>query len=818
MCLTALPLAAADYAAPAGNRPAIRRPGAASILPGGRVIVPLGQQHRTGPGPFGLAVSTDGKTVVTVNSGPEKFSLSILENHANGTRAVRHIALRREDEDHWRSVFMGIAFAGNRTAYIAEGNSGRVRLVDLASGARRKIYELDQDEFADSYAGDLAFDAERGLLYVVDQANFRLVTIDVRKHRIAASLRLGRLPFAIALSPGLRKVYVTHIGMFEYQPLAAAGLAFPAFGFPSVEARDALGDPNARESNSLYVVDVNDPAAPRIEAVVRTGRPFGEDSFAGSSPAGVVATADRIFVSNSHNDSITVIDARTNQITVEIALRIPGLETFRGVLPIGMAYDAASGWLLVAEAGINAVGIVDTKLLRVIGHVPVGWFPTKIAIDRDTVYVANAKGQGTGPNVRISGSLLGDDPFVDVLHQGSLSIFPMPGRDELPAQTAKVIEANGFRPRKEAAPALPSAIKYVVVIVKENRAFDEILGDIKTGVGLPALARFGRRGYADGRRQRLSLQDINVTPNHHALAERWAFGDNFYADSESSIDGHHWLAGAYPDVWNESSRMAYFAGEKDFRLPTKAPGRLLFGGNSSVHPEEQPEAGTLWHHLERCGISFRNFGEGFELAGRDGARFRTNVPMPDPLYRNTSRQYPGFTMNISDQVRASQFIQEMEEKYVKGGEPLPRLLFIRLPNDHAAEVRPQDGYPFPASFVADNDYALGRILEFLSHTAWWREMAVFITEASAQGGRDHIDSHRTVMIAAGPYIKRAYVSHTNSSFPGLLKTVFRLLGMPPLNLFDAAASDLSDIFTTTPDFAPYDLQPEDSRLYSPAAH
>ena len=369
----------------------------------------------------------------------------------------------------------------------------------------------------------------------------------------------------------------------------------------------------------------------------------------------MVATADRVFVSNAHNDSITVIDAKTNQITAEVPLRIPGLETFRGVLPIGMAYDAASGWLLVAEAGINAVGIIDTKTMRVIGHVPVGWFPTKIAIDRDTVYVTNAKGQGTGPSLRLRGSDLGDDPFVDVLHQGSISIFPMPGRDELATQTATVLEANGFRPRKDAAPALPSAIKYVVVIVKENRAFDEVLGDITTAVGIPALARFGRRGYADGRRQRLSLQGINVTPNHHALAERWAFGDNFYADSEASVDGHHWLVGAYPDVWTESSRMAYFAGEKDFRLPTKAPGRLLFAGsNSSVHPEEQPEAGTLWHHLERHGIAFRNFGEGFELAGMMKAR-SSNPPAPHPHQRAHARSrapqhvapVPGFQYEYS---------------------------------------------------------------------------------------------------------------------------------------------------------------------------
>ena len=266
--------------------------------------------------------------------------------------------------------------------------------------------------------------------------------------------------------------------------------------------------------------------------------------------------------------------------------------------------------------------------------------------------------------------------------------------------------------------------------------------------------------------------------------------------------------------WTETSFRASYADGRDFRFPTTAPGRLLSPeGNSSVHPEEQPEGGTIWHHLARHGITFRNFGEGFELAGVDegqgykptGARFLTNVPMPEPLFSNTSRDYPVFNMNIPDQYRATQFIHEIEEKYVKGGEPFPRFIYIHLPNDHMTEPRPQDGYPYEASYVADNDYALGRIVEFLSQTPWWREMAIFVTEDDAQGGRDHIDAHRTVFLGIGPYFKRNYVSHVNTSFPGMLKTIFRLLGLPPLNLFDAVASDLSDCFTNTPDYEGYQV-------------
>jgi hypothetical protein len=463
--------------------------------------------------------------------------------------------------------------------------------------------------------------------------------------------------------------------------------------------------------------------------------------------------------------------------------------------------------------------------------VPAGWFPTRVVAGRHLTYVSNAKGHGTGPNANRQAPL--EDSFQGSRRRGSISIFPLPEAEELPKHTARMMELNGFNPQRKAAPQLPKAIRHVVIIVKENRTFDEVLGDIESAANgpveaAPMLARFSRYGMVSsprgGLRSRAVLRNVNVTPNHHEMAARWAFSDNFYADSEVSVDGHHWVVGSYPNAWTESSLMAAYGGQKDFRLSTSAPGRLLFAqSNSSVHPEEQLEAGAIWHHFERHGVTFRNFGEGFELAGvfegsgvkPTGARYLTNVPMPDPLYRNTSREYPQYNTNIPDQYRATQFINEMEQRYVKGGEPFPRVIFIHLPNDHMANPRPEDGYPFGASFVADNDYALGRIVEYLSRTPWWKQMAILVTEDDAQGGVDHVDSHRTILLAAGPYARKNYVSHVHSSFPGLLKTVFRLLGIPPLNLFDAVASDLSDCFTDEPDFTPYKVLPIDPLLFDP---
>ena len=488
-------------------------------------------------------------------------------------------------------------------------------------------------------------------------------------------------------------------------------------------------------------------------------------------------------------------------IASEIRLRIPGLDTLRGLIPIGLAYDGKH--LLVAEAGINAVGVIDPASGEIKGHIPAGWFPTRIALSDDAVYVTNAKGHGIGPNATVDGPM--PQSFLADRRRGSLSRYTMPSDDELPRLTQQVFSNNGFSPAG-AAPAIPAAIDHVVIIVKENRTFAEVFGDI---AGAPKLARFGAK----------------VTPNHHALADRFSRSDNFYADSEVSVDGHHWLVGSYPNEWTESTLMAAYGGAKKFALTPESPGRLEFpGSNSSVHPEDQLEAGTLWHHLERHKIPFRNYGEGFELAGVNegkglkptGARLLTNVPMPEPLYLNTARDYPNFNMNIPDQYRADQFIHDIDARYVKPGHPLPRFIFIHLPQDHMADARPEDGYPTRAAFVADNDLALGRIVDYLSHTRAWPHMAIFVTEDDAQGGVDPVDAHRTVFLAISPYAKPGCVAQTNTSFTSLLKTTFQILHLPPLNLFDATSANLAECFTQSADLRPYTAQPADKSVFDPA--
>jgi YVTN family beta-propeller protein len=844
----------AEFRPPAGEKPAVVGTNG-SIIPGGRVVEALGQQFPTGPGPFGLAISPSGRVIATANLGPERTSVTVLEQDRKGEWSLQNLftATSRNTDSDFHSLFSGIAFANEKTIWLSEGDSGRVRLMDLASGSRKRVLDLnapvrDGPSRPHSFAGNLAFNAARDLLYVLDQAHFRVVVFDTKKYIAAAEVATGFLPYAISLSPDGNRAWVTNVGLFRYRTIPGAdaaralgsGIPFPAFGFPSPEAAAGaerengggktirvppLGDPNVRESNSVCAIDTSE-AAPKVLGFVRTGVPFGPGNAGGSSPSGVLATPEAVYVSNAHDDSVDVVDPGSLSVRATIPLRIPGLESLRGVLPLGMAFDESRNWLLVAEAGINALGVIDAKRNQVIGHLPVGWFPSSVAARDGVVTVANVKGHGTGPS---SVLVLPDSyEFGGTLRRGSISRFPLPDDAALAKHTRFVMAESGFLAVADRWRA-PVPVKTVVIIVKENRTFDEVFGDLKASNGpvrgLERLARFGTKGYADGGKHRFSLQSINVTPNHHALAERFAFSDNFYADSDVSVDGHHWIVGAYPDAWTESSLLTAYSNQKHFELDDSAPGRLLFAEtNASVHPEEQEEAGSLWQHLERNHVSFHNFGEGFELAGDaeepgekpTGARLLTNVPMSDALYRNTSRTYPGFNMNIPDQYRAAQFIAEMDARYVRGGEPLPQVIFMHLPNDHTADPRPRDGYPYMASYVADNDLALGKIVEYLSHSPWWHEMAIFITEDDAQSGVDHVDAHRTVLLGVGPYFRKNYVSHVNASFPSILKTTFQLLGLPSLNLFDAAAADLADMFSAEPDFTPFTALDPDSRLFDPA--
>jgi hypothetical protein len=449
--------------------------------------------------------------------------------------------------------------------------------------------------------------------------------------------------------------------------------------------------------------------------------------------------------------------------------------------------------------------------------------------------VANAKGYGAGPNGGSDFQRGPEGDYIGDITKGTVSIIPVPAAGKLAELTHRVIRNNGFAPVSEQKPRpndfpIPSAggpssrIRYVVFITKENRTFDEVLGDIRTINGAevnsdPTLARWGLNAEVHDEGQP-TLQHVRVTPNHHALAERFGVSDNYYVDSDVSFDGHHWLVDSYPNEWIETAWPPGYGGHSHLYYDDDAPGRLSLGGSSSLRPEDYLQAGSLWEHLARYHKTFRNYGEG--LSGEEsegyqptGLRLGINLPIPGPLYENTSRIYPMFNTSIPDQYRFEQFKKEFEEQYERGLQQMPQFVYIWLPNDHTADPRPGDGYAYHASYVADNDLALGKIIDLLSHSRFWPEMAVFVTEDDAQNGRDHVDAHRSLLLVVSPFSRRG-VSHTHTSMLSMLKTLEHILGIPPLNQYDAAASDLSDCFTNIPDVTPYEALPSDTSIFDPA--
>jgi DNA-binding beta-propeller fold protein YncE len=852
--------------APAGRAPAKIDPRGLTVLPNGRLITPRGKQVKVAPHPYGLALSPDGKTLVTVNSGTHPFSASIVTDIFGLVPRVTQIppGFKSSDADP-ESVFMGAAIGGdNRTLYLSEGNNGKVGIFDLLTHQRLGALSLDGEfqgqKYKNSLSGELVLSHDGKTLFVLDLAHFRLVVFDAQSRQAIACLGVGRMPFGMALAPDGRTLYVSNVGTFNYSLVPgydardprSTGLTFPAFGYPSREA-DAgatiegkeiagLGDPNVPESNSLYTIDVRNPSQPKILNKTHTGLPVGDGVVAGSSPGAVVAGRKRVFVSNATQDSITVIDARNGSV-LENALITPSsaVKGLRGVLPFGMALSPDERRLYVACAGINAVAVVETSEMQLLGFMAAGWFPARLALSADgkTLFVANAKGFGAGPNGGKGFQAGPEGTYIGDITKGTISITTIPKDWALIPLTLQVMRNNGFVPLLAAKgrtrtssrspdfpvplPGSPSSrIRHVVFITKENRTFDEVLGDLGDpgAAGDATLARWGLDATVTEKGQP-TLEHVQVTPNEHALAKRFAFSDNFYVDSDVSADGHHWLVDNYPNELLETAWPAAYGGELKFVPDAETPGRLEFSGTSTM-PETYLENGSLWENLARAHITFRNYGEGLELPGNDegpgeypsGSRQSVNVPMPKVLFENTSRDFPTFNTNISDQYRFAQFQREFEE-FVRGKKPLPQFIYIWLPNDHTADPRPEDGYPYRASYVADNDLALGKLVELFSHSPFWRDMAVLVTEDDAQDGRDHLDAHRSLLLAISPYA-RPGVSHMHTSMASILKTIDLILGIPFLNQYDAAATDLSDMFQNTPDFSPYEALPSDPRIFDPA--
>lgn len=856
--------------APAGDMYVEINKAGKTVLPNGRFITPTGRTYEVAPHPYGLVLSPDGKIAVTSNSGTNPLSISILRDITSEKPEIQQIPPGPStDEGVLASVFMGLAISNdNNSVYVAGGQENKIFIFDLANGNPKGHIDCEyidaEHDYSHGYIGDMVLSKDGRTLYAVDQINFRVLIIDVEKKTILHNVPVGRYPFGITLSPDNKKAYVANVGMFAYQKIKGVdpenlkdtGLEFPPFGYDTEEAEQGiktdslevpgLGDVNSPEAFSVFTIDLQDPEKPEVIAKIKTGHLVGAmvegiPAVGGSSPNSLVATDNYVFVSNGNNDNISVIDIKNDTILHEIELKPDKrIQSFRGIIPFGLALSPDHKRLFVAEAGINAIGVIDTKALKVLGHIPAGWFPSKLKVTPDGKHlvVANAKGFGSGPNAgpKFDPFLYGS--YIGSLMRGSVSVLPIPEEDELKMLSEKVIE-NNFKMLKSSSsefdwrhdnpiPLYPgeksTPIKHIVFISKENRTYDEVFGQVEKGIGMEELARYGENVSIRYKGMERSIDNLTVMPNHLQLADEFAISDNFYVDADVSADGHRWLVNTYPNEWVETSTAASYGGNRTFISDSKAPGVYAMNGSAgAIYPEDYNEAGSMWDHLERNGVDFYNFGFSimFEPASYQpdfkytGIRHYINFPVPQPIFERTSRTYPTYNMAIPDQFRIDMFKKEFNEKWINGEDTMPSLITVIIPNDHGAGDRPEAGFPYRESYMADNDLAVGRIVEYLSHTPYWKNMMIVITEDDAQNGVDHIDAHRSLLIVISPYVKRDFVSHKHYSFGSLFKTFWNILGLPYLNQYDAGATDLADFFTDQPDFTPYSALNVDERIFKP---
>ena len=825
--------------------------GGVSILPSGRFVTPAGEMIRITHDPFGMVISPKGDKAVTLHNGV--FTIIDLKT-LKPTRIPSYDGKIKSPFS--KGSFLGVDFAPDgKSVFLSGGDNGAVLQYDIETFTRLDSISLDSEvngqKFIDSFTSDLLVNENNNELLVLDRGNFRLVRIDLATRKVTASIPVGRQPFGLALTPDHKQALVANVGVYSYPLIEGAtpenydSLMIPYHPYgdntrESIEGTEIMGrkipgvgSPLHPDAMSVFTIDLE---TNKVISKFKTGHQIGEmvedaEVVGGASPNSIAVGSQFAYVTNATNDNITIIDHKNQKIIGDIPITAdPRIDRYRGLVPFGITMSKDEKTLYVALLGFNAVAVIDIPSQKTIGMIPAGWGPTRVKLSADDkeLYVISCRGLGAGPNggqgfvEPIQGSYVGD------IQLATFQKVPVPDKVQLAEYTKTsidntFIETEIIDDGTNPLPPLPglrqSPIKYVVYITKENRSYDEVFGQMKGARGDSTLARYGVNvEYTLPEPVREDFKNLRISPNHIKAAKQWAFSDNFYCDSDASVHGHHWLVGVIPNEWVEANAST----SKTRKLFSPAPGRRFPGTIGSVDPEDYAEIGGLWEALERAGVEFYNFGQANETAHvreewydtLTGAAHGVMVPMQKALWKRTSHDYAGYNTSIPDQYRMDQFEKEFTEKWLKGDEELPPLITMMIPNDHGARIRPEDGYYHPQAFMVDNDLAVGRVLHFLSRTKYWKNMLVIITEDDPQGGVDHVDAHRSILMLAGPYVKRGYVSHTHANFGAILKMMYNILNVPYVNQYDATASLLQDFFTPEPDYTPYTLERHDERMFN----
>lgn len=705
-------------------------------LPNGWNITTVGKSLPLGDLPLNIAVSASKKLIAVTNNGVGVQAIQLFD--ALNDRLLDSAVMAKS--------WMGLTFSDDsKMLYVSGGNDNMVIRFDVS---RKKLTPVDTIVFGKkwpekiSIAG-IAVDDNRKLLYAVTKENNSLYIADIATRTILNKYPLGGEGYTCILSPDKKMLYISCWG---------------------------------------------------CDKILRFDTEKKE--FAGSIPVGdnpndmiITKSGKFLYVANANDNSVSVISLDKIEVTevFNTALYNPAP---MGSTTNSVALSADERTLYVANADNNCLAVYDVTKpgeSRSKGFIPAGWYPTCVRVVNNKIYIANGKGfssmanpNGPSPDAsrveyqRSSGI---KEQYIGSLFRGSLSIVKTPDEKQLEIYTRAVFNNTPYKKERELLSEglqgnpIPtkvgdkSPIKHVFYILKENRTYDQVFGDMPEGDGDTSLVLFGEK----------------ISPNHHALAREFVLLDNFYVNGEVSADGHNWSTGAYATDYLEKT------------WPTNYGGR---GGSYDAEGTREianNKNGFIWDNCKRNNVTYRTYGE---FADDN----KPNIPV---LTGHICPYFTSWDQTVRDTTRFYQWKREFDSLLAAGS--LPQLNTLRFINDHTEGLR--KGRPTPFAHVADNDLAVGLFVDYLSKSSIWNECAVFIVEDDAQNGPDHVDAHRSVALVAGGFVKKGFVDHTMYSTMSMLRTIELILGLPPMSQYDASAPSMWRCFSQAADHPAYNVKP-----------
>lgn len=699
------------------------------VASNGWFLTPAGKQVKLGDFPMNSAVNPDHQYMVVTNDGQGTQSLQVVD--LKQQKVIQTIPYQSKE-----ALYLGLAFSPDgKKLYASAGGNNKIRVFNFENGnlTEQAPIQMKDSNNTNFYPAGISISSDGKFLYTANNLSNSVSRIDLSTGQISATTSVGQNPYMAFLSHDGSTLYVSNWG-----------------------------------GSSVSVLDAKDLTVKKTIPVGLHPNAVAENLVNGL-----------IYVADSDSDEISVIDPQQQQVVQTISLA-PYQGAPTGSQPNSLTVSPDGQTLYVANAGNNDIAVIDLghgkSDAKVKGFIPTAWYPTGVQVSKDgnQLMVLNAKGLGAGPNT--------EKQYIGNMIQGTMSFIEVPGQGQLEKYTKQVQEndrvnlaktgegisnGNTVIPRDHVE---KSPIKHVIYVVKENRTYDQVFGDLGKGNGDPSLTMFGK----------------DVTPNLHKLANQFVTLDNFYADAEISAQGHNWITGAKANDYVEKNWLANYSGRNrsyDFE-----------GGNDAA----TNKAGHLWDNAARSGVSFRDYGEFENYDSNTGL----STPADNGIGNNYDPNFPAWNLNITDLDRETEW--EKEFKQFEDNDSLPQFEIVRFGGDHTMGTKP--GVWTPQAMVAQNDYALGKLVDAVSHSKDWKDTAIFVTEDDAQNGYDHVDAHRTESLVISPYTQTAKVDSTFYDTSAMIKTMEMILGMKPMTQYDAAATPMLNSFTSDPNWDSYTVE------------